>query len=521
MQRRDFEFIRKNPKCNLPLDSGLIKEYVELSQLFNHMNGEGIMKQQIEPVLDELPSRYHMPTKTRFNRSKSRGFSSILVELPWFSTPGELWVNMDTPISGGPPGFSGRVPVLHFIWKSGVKSPAPVQEDLRNPASQGYWALNTFQMAPAVRKIKTTTLGSRGKNAASSNPSSAQSSGTVTPQAKSRGHSRRGSRDNDKTSPAAAASTTTTSPPAAATGASAATAKRGPPAGVNLLPIPEASSGAYVPPNRRRGNSQTTPREGNQAPPQKSPRGRPTTPRDNVPPPSLPQHIAEAGSYNYFFLDNNVLVALARGDKGTLEWAAQHEGRLFFTEIAREEFMTMGRTALPPQAQYIDSKVPYEAQERAIQRIVAALSLTGTSAEKLKPDLRYLVQCSWVCWDERLGMPHDAQVAFITFNMKFWRRVLQDSEKLQLIEYFLNDEGLEHLIDVISGMDHIPNHGRGPADEAAVPASSNSSTEAHHHHHHHHSLAPVAGDEIASSSAVAMGAQNADEPRAGPTETSK
>jgi hypothetical protein len=507
MQRRDFEFIRKNAKCSLPLDAGLIKEYVELSQLFNHMNGEGIMKQQIEPVLDELPSRYHMPTKARFNRSKSRGFSSILVELPWFSTPGELWVNLDAPVSGGPPGFSGRVPVMHFVWKTGVKGPAPIQEDLRNPASQGHWILTSFQLAPAARKIKTTTLGSRGKNAANSNPNSASGSGTTTPQAKSRGHSRRGSKDgNDKTSPGPGnPQATTTSPPSTANGTKpGARPTAGPPPGVGLLPIPEASNGAYVPPARRRGNSQ---HEQQQPGGGKSPRGRPTTPRGGVAVPPTSTTPAGPPTYNYFFLDNNVLVALARGDPGTLEWASQHEGRLYFTEIAREEFMTMGRTTLPSQAQYIESKVPYEAQERAIQRIVAALSLTGPTAEKLKPDLRYLVQCSWVCWDERLGMPHDAQVAFITFNMKFWRRVLQDSEKLNMIEYFLNDEGLEHLIDVVSGIDHIPNHGRAPASSSggAVPPVDVSFVAGNHH-----SIAPVAGDEMR-----AIGAQNPEEPRAG------
>jgi hypothetical protein len=71
-------------------------------------------------------------------------------------------------------------------------------------------------------------------------------------------------------------------------------------------------------------------------------------------------------------------------------------------------------------------------------------------------------------------------VAFITFNMKFWRRfefflasffetsnqmlthfyrLLQHEDKLRLIEYIINDEGLEHLVEVACAQDYI---GREP-----------------------------------------------------------
>lgn len=53
--------------------------------------------------------------------------------------------------------------------------------------------------------------------------------------------------------------------------------------------------------------------------------------------------------------------------------------------------------------------------------------------------------------------------------MKFWRRVLQHQDKIQLIEYFMNDEGLEHLMEVAYAEDHIPNLGRAAATESSAP----------------------------------------------------
>jgi len=71
----------------------------------------------------------------------------------------------------------------------------------------------------------------------------------------------------------------------------------------------------------------------------------------------------------------------------------------------------------------------------------------------------------------KLGIPYDAKIAFITFDMKFWRRLLQHDEKLRLIETIINDEGLEHLIEVACAQEYI---GREPTPtvNAAVPVAS-------------------------------------------------
>jgi len=88
--------------------------------------------------------------------------------------------------------------------------------------------------------------------------------------------------------------------------------------------------------------------------------------------------------YTHYFLDNNVLVSLARGDSLTEEWASKLNGRLFCTEIAREEHLNCGRTSLPPSVTLVNSDVDNAAQERAIRRILTALNLSGNSAEKVR-----------------------------------------------------------------------------------------------------------------------------------------
>jgi hypothetical protein len=279
-----------------------------------------------------------MPTKIRFGRVKAKGFDVVQIDLPWLVLPGYAILTFNTTPTEGPPGFGGRVPAIVLQWKTAVHAPYPIQGAIESEPP--HWVVAGFILTPQQRKPRKSSLGIRLQQ---SSPTGGNI-GTPPPSLAKRG------RRPSLTAPSTPTSHSNHRMQGFNNGNGTIFS-----APVSPINMPKSSSGDLTTPPSSNPKRKSSPR-----------RAGPLTP------------------FTHYFLDNNVLVSLARGDPLTVDWAKRHEGKLFCSEVAKEEHLSFGRMTLPPQVIFVESGVNVSSQERAIKRILASLSLSGNTAEKVR-----------------------------------------------------------------------------------------------------------------------------------------
>jgi hypothetical protein len=175
----------------------------------------------------------------------------------------------------------------------------------------------------------------------------------------------------------------------------------------------------------------------------------------------------------YYFTATNVIIAYVREKAAKPHIASFVDslppGRLFTTETVVNE---LHATLLNQDPGFVSKwnvvttgKSDAE-KDVAIDRIIEVLSVTGRTRDKarlitpspshsysctcqLRGDICACIEAGFMCWDSKTGVPLEgADVALLTTNTKFYQCVLGDDVKRAAVERIINEEGLDHLIDV-------------------------------------------------------------------------